>query len=189
MSDGPYKTLPMRRSWKTVAKRAFIPAFTLSQIREVIGPALGGDWRNEASGPLVNALQQILVDDGQGSLFPDQAIADVQALRGRCASTMDASLVDSALDALADGFAGRTAMEQAGVGALESRLLANCRQIEEHFLRDGPQGRAAGVRERLEAALRGFSLNGLAREILDGHRGPTLQVPVKRDSLDDGVSL
>ena len=80
-------------------------------------------------------------------------------------------------------------MEQAVEGALEARVLADFRQIEEHILREGPQGRAAGVRGRLEAALPGISLGALAREILDGHRGPTLQAPAKRDSLDDGVPL
>lgn len=189
MSDGPYKTLPMRPKWKAVAKRAYNAAFTLEQISESIGPALGSDWRNEVAAPLVNALQRVLIGDDQGVLFPGQMVADVQALRAQCASTMDTSLVDAALGALADGFAGQAAMEQAVEGALESRVLSDFRQIEEHVLREGPKGRAAGVRARLEAALPGTPLTALAREILNGHRGPTLQAPTKRDSLDDGVSL
>ena len=42
MSDGPHRSLPMRRGWKHVAERGDKPAFTTEDIAEAIVPALDG---------------------------------------------------------------------------------------------------------------------------------------------------
>jgi hypothetical protein len=179
----------MRPRWKTLAKRAYIAAFTLDQVSEALGPALSSDWDSEVSTPLVRALERVLVGDDPGTLFPDQVVADLQSLRSRCTSTMENSLVAAALDALADGYDGRAALEQAAEAALEARSLSCFRQVEEHVLRDRPQGRAAGVRRRLEDSLPGAPLKELARELLKGTRGPNTIGPGKRNGIDDGVAL
>ena len=189
MSDGPYKTLPMRAKWKALAKRAYIQTFTDVQASQMIGPALGSDWRNEVSAPFVSALQQTLIGGDQGTLFYDHVISDVEAFRARCVSPMEASLVDCALDALAEGARGHEAVELAVEGALESRLLSGARQVEEHLLRDASRGRSAGVRARLEAAVRIAPLRAIAREILSGQRGPVTRAPSRHFGLDEGVPL
>lgn len=185
MSDGPYKTLQMRPKWKALAECAYNGAYTLDEVSEAMGPALSSDWRSEVSASLLGALRKILIGDNQGSLFSDQATADVRALRAQCNSALDASLVDSALDVVAQGLAGRQALELAIESALESRLLSGFRQIEEL----SPKGRAADVRSRLETAFPSMSLSGLARAIVDGQRSPSVRSIGKRDGLDDGVSF
>ncbi|MGF6233634.1 hypothetical protein QFZ27_007589 [Inquilinus ginsengisoli] len=186
MSDGPHKTLPMRANWKALLWSAYNPASSSREISEGIAPALSSDWRNEVTPTLVRALDRTLC--GEAALFPDQTASDVQVLRARSNSPMDASFIDCALDALADGLSGPEAMILAIEGALETRILSAFRQIEEHVVREGAKGRAAKVRERLETALPNVSLQTLARQILDNSSRATVQAP-KNDGLDDGVML
>ena len=49
MSDGPWKSLPMRQHWKRVAKQAENGAFSLEDLREVLEAAL---WKEAEGLPL-----------------------------------------------------------------------------------------------------------------------------------------
>ena len=164
MSDGPYKTLPMRPQWKALAKRAYIPAFSPEEVSEALPPALRRDWSAEVSEPFLRDVARALIGGEQGSLFP-------------------------ALDALADGFRGTPALEQAIEIALEARGLSVFRQIEEHFHREVSDRRAADLRRRLEQSLVGQPLRELARDLAKGAPGPKPVGLSKQGGLDDGVTL
>ena len=189
MSDGPYKTLPMRPQWKALAKRAYIPAFSPEEVSEALPPALRRDWSAEVSEPFLRDVARALIGGEQGSLFPGQAEADIRSLESGCASTLEASLAASALDALADGFRGTPALEQAIEIALEARGLSVFRQIEEHFHREVSDRRAADLRRRLEQSLVGQPLRELARDLAKGAPGPKPVGLSKQGGLDDGVTL
>lgn len=47
MSDGPHRSLPMRRAWKKVAERAANPACAPEEIGNALIPALAQDWNDD----------------------------------------------------------------------------------------------------------------------------------------------
>ena len=68
MSDGPWKSLPMRQHWKRVAKQAENGAFSLEDLREVLEAAL---WKEAEELPLGTVCRAAVPND-QGVLFrPD----------------------------------------------------------------------------------------------------------------------
>ena len=68
MSDGPHRSLNMRRGWKQLAKCADNIAFSTEEIRNALSSALADDWREEVPGDICQQLQTIL-NKGQGFLF------------------------------------------------------------------------------------------------------------------------
>ena len=80
MSDGPHRSLNMRRGWKRFAERADKEAFAPEEVCDAIPAALEQDWRAEVS---PNLTRQILVilQDNQNSLFGDQRIEKLEVLR------------------------------------------------------------------------------------------------------------
>ena len=68
MSDGPHRSLPMRRPWKTVAECADTPAFEVEEIREAIVPALEHDCRREMRREFLDGLCRVCSDQ-EASLF------------------------------------------------------------------------------------------------------------------------
>ena len=67
MSDGPHRSLPMRRPWKTVAECADNAAFEVDEIREAIVPALEQDCRREMRREFLDGLCRVVRSGG--SLF------------------------------------------------------------------------------------------------------------------------
>lgn len=188
MSDGPHRTLPMKPRWKQVAQRAFGATYSLDQVSETYAPALAGDWISEVRSPFAKAIQSAVVDGDQGQLFSNQALEDVQSLRSDCRSPLEASLVDETCEALAEGFRGQAAFEQAVENALNERLLRNIRQVEEHIHRERSAGRARSTRQRLEQAISGAGLKKLAKDVVSGAPPSRRRAP-KHDGLEQGPSL
>ena len=62
MSDGPHRSLPMRRPWKSVAECADNVAFEVDEIREVILPALENDCRREMRREFLDNLRGLCAD-------------------------------------------------------------------------------------------------------------------------------
>jgi hypothetical protein len=188
MSDGPHRTLPMKPRWKQVAQRAFGGTYSLEQVSESYGPALLGDWISEVRDPFVRAIQAAVIEGDQGQLFSNQALEDVQALRSDCRSPLEASLVDEAYEALAEGFRGQAAFDQAVENALNERLLRNIRQVEEHIHRERSAGRARSTRQRLEQAIPGSNLKRLAKDVTSGTPPRRRRAP-KQDGIEHGPSI
>ena len=191
MSDGPHRTLPMRRPWRAVCEIADNAAHALDEVVERIAPALAADARGEISDGFQRQLSRALhVGDTQPVLF-DDARQTVAALRARAGSPMEAGLADAIDDALRAGATGLDALRSGMVVALEDRGLAAVRHVEEHYLREVPQKRAVHVRERLEAGLLGAreAVARLAEDLVTGASAHTRTTIVDRSGLDDGVSL
>ena len=68
MSDGPHRSLEMRRSWKKLAERADNNVSTQEDVREALEMALERDWRLEVPVILYRRVESIL-HDTQISLF------------------------------------------------------------------------------------------------------------------------
>lgn len=189
MSDGPYKSLPMKPRWRHAAKCAYKEAFTQEEIVESVTRASHADWRAEVRQTLVASVAAVVAPMGQQALFGDQIISDLAALRRGCASPLEASFVRNAIDAVATGHSGSDAVQFAAEEALSDRLLCNYRQVEEHVRRDDSIRNSEYVRNRFEAAHGQIDLSGLARAALRTGEPLVRLTRVQVTDLDAGVPL
>jgi hypothetical protein len=189
MSDGPYRTLPMPKPWKTLAKCADLAGFSPENVQEAACPALSADWHAGVPDGLVRQLRTVLDGGVTGLLFPEQREQDLATLRGKAASPLAGLLIDCAVQALADGLDGDAALRAATEAALRERALAGVRQVEEHYRRRVAPDRTDNVRSRLEAAIGTAPIGRLAGELLGEQPRAVSRAPAKHDGLDEGVPL
>lgn len=189
MSDGPHRSLQMRRGWKQVAERGDNYAFEPDEISEAIIPALEQDYRSETPKPLLDAVWSILCDQ-QSSLFntDTETAARLEALRTEAGTGIGRVVVEQAILVAEKGDRGRDAVVQALNNALTDRAARGARQVEEHYLRSSSSLRATQVRSRIEEGIAGAGINALARQILTLDQGSSPR-PKKHEGLDDGVKL
>ena len=187
MSDGPHKSLNMRRFWKEFARRAALAAHEPSEVCEALTPALLHDAREI---PLEKAKEIFSVTD-QADLFSEDVMGRLDRLRHECAgSSTGNAFIDSAQEAFQDGLRGERAIVRALLGALDETRRAAFQSIEEHWRRDGTVEATAYVRSRLNNAWDAFDANAVASVIFSGvpkrFLGSTL---IKRDGVDEGPRL
>src|SRR3989442_9513982 len=92
MSDGPHRSLPMKRRWQYVAERADKRAYTTGEISEVIAPALEQDCRDEMSPEFLGSLRRVVEEP---SLFRDDVAARLEALRPQAGSSLGRVVLDN----------------------------------------------------------------------------------------------
>jgi hypothetical protein len=80
MSDGPHRSLNMRKGWKRVAESADNKAFSAAEVREAIVPALEEDCRGEIRSEFIQGLRRIGVKE-EGSLFKSDTAPSLESLR------------------------------------------------------------------------------------------------------------
>src|SRR5262249_39836757 len=115
MSDGPYRSLPMRHACKRLAKRAQQSAFDPNEVMEAVCPALEAHWAGEVSQGLMKRLRDIC-ENRDRSLVDDDERAAGNAARGETVGggALGSVLVDCVEQALADGKGGRRRAEGRG---------------------------------------------------------------------------
>jgi hypothetical protein len=186
MSDGPHRSLPMRRAWRHVAERGDKGAFTIQEISEALVPAIEQDCHADMTPGFLAGVRQILEEP---SLFGNDLAARLEPLRSEAGCGIGRVLLDNvALLSAADANAFEIAQE-ALKAALEDRASRGARQVEEHYFRESSNPRAQNVRERLEGAISGTDFRAMAERVLSVNPRPTPAIPVKRTGLDDGVNL
>ena len=189
MSDGPHRSLPMRRGWKKVAEYADKNAFTLNDLQEAVIVALGKDWRADIPIRLTRCICEVL-GDPQKSLFLDQKIARLDLMRPAIAGHgFELVLLERAMEYAIKGLFGPDVPVMVARDALGIWASRCCRQVEEHYLRRSTLPRACNVRARMEEGMQEVSLDGLARELLDTNHGLVPRVVPKWSGLDEGVRL
>ena len=119
MSDGPYRSLPMRHACKRLAKRAQQSAFDPEQVADAVCPALEAHWADEVSDAVSQRLREIC-DNRQPSFLQDEQRTALDAARRDAAGagTLCAVLVDCVEQALAEGKIGEEALIAAAKDAL-----------------------------------------------------------------------
>lgn len=190
MSDGPYKTLPMKPKWKAAAKAAYLKAYEPSDVIEALETASVADYRSEVSSAFEAAIAKALIAPRQSHFFENVQLSKLNTLQALCTSPMEASLLDNARQAIVDGLSGNEALRQAKRCALTERLLSASRQIEEHMFREASDGRARLVRSRLGEAIRRVDLPSIeSRTSRASVQTARNHKPVRHNGLDEGVSL
>ena len=113
MSDGPHKSLNMRRGWKQFAERADKKAYAAEEVCDAMPKALEQDWRAEVPDNLPRQIRAIM-GDTQSSLFGDERIEKLEALRSSIAGHPFGSVfLDCAIQTAAQGKTGDEAASEA----------------------------------------------------------------------------
>lgn len=186
MSDGPHKTLPLRKHWKDVAERAAKAAFSPVEICEALPVALKRDFFADAP---IDLVRDILSGGDQPSLFSDR-IEELELARQVSPSAVGSIFINCAIEAVQSGHWGEAALQSAVANALDEHTRGTFRSMEEHYQRVESDRSAQYLRGRLETARRQSDFNSLANEIVGSTNRSVraVQLP-KRTGIDEGPSL
>ena len=187
MSDGPHRSLPMRRGWKRVAERSDKRAYSSEEVSESVVVALEQDCHHELSSTFLDMAWQVFSDQ-EPSLFATKISLKLETLRQEAGSGIGRLVLEQAILVAERGKTGKDGLTEAVKNALCDRAAKGTRQIEEHYCRESSNPRAQHVRTRMEEGISGAALDGLARRILKIEQ-PSDVRPALNRGLDDGVKL
>jgi len=188
MSDGPHRSLPMRKGWKKLAERGDGKVHTAEQVRDAVPLALADDWHEERCDDFMKLVKGVLMGKDQDTLFKptkDETVDALKKLPG-AGYPMRRILVDTLAQAVEDGHTGEQAMAKGVADALAIRCGAGARQVEEHYLRASSERRAADVRTRIEEGASRSDFGTIARQFCKFEKASP---PNKYDGLDEGVHI
>ena len=189
MSDGPHRSLNMRRGWKRLSERADDRAFEPEEVREALPTALEQDWHAEIPQNLCRQIRTIMYDP-QSSFFPDQKVERLEALRdGRVVHPFGSVFLDCSIHEVTRGLTGEEAVRAAGAGALLDRATRGARQVEEHYRRKSTSNRALDVRGRIEDGISRSNFSALVARLIGTENAEDSLTSGKRTGLDDGVRI
>jgi hypothetical protein len=189
MSDGPHRSLPMRKPWRELAKRADKLVYDSGQVADAAKDALASDFKNEVSYPLVKALKDIFAGRDNSLGILEIATLQLEEVRSLAAgSVFGMNAVAWSIQLVNEGRLGMDAFYDAIGLAAKERGFANARSVEEHYVRESNQRRASGVSARLQGALSGLSENQLGL-MLANPQPARSRARQKRTGLGDGVPL
>lgn len=189
MSDGPHRSLPLRRPWKEVAKRGDQRTYDTTQVAEAATLALVSDFRNEVSGALISALKNVFNGKENSLRLPEIALDQLEAAKSLAAgSVFGRNAVAWCIQLVHEGRTDPEAIYEAVGLAAKERGYAATRQVEEHFLRQASKQRAAGVCSRLGDAISAMSEKRLGTMLINPAPSQ-LRAPKKKISINDGVPL
>jgi hypothetical protein len=178
----------MRAGWKKLAERGDGKLHTVEQVRDAVPIALGDDWRAERCNEFLELVKDVLLGNGQHTLFKLTTTETVSAINKLPGSgfPMRRILTDTLTQAIEDGYAGERALVKGVSDALSIRCSAGARQVEEHFLRVSSERRAMDVRARIEEGASRCGFDVIARQFCKLERA---QPAYKYDGLDEGVPI
>ena len=189
MSDGPHRSLPMRRAWKHLAKCADQRTYEAEQVREAALHALSSDWKKEVPAALIVALKKVFQGRDNSLGLREIALDQLETARSLAAtSVLGRNVVGWCVELVHAGRMDLQALYDAVRFAIEERAFAGARQVEEHYLREANLERSVGVKARIEEAISELSEKMLGEDLVDSHT-PTGRTVKKRDDIDDGVPL
>ena len=188
MSDGPHKSLNLKRHWRKLAERADISAYDASEVCESMEVALKSDFQKEVSNTTLKELKEI-ADDAISSLFSDHK----QRLQALSSKTQPEPLQNLLIECLKYQLDRKKAgnhnpLTTAIQDAIDIHCSRHNRQIEEHYFRKGKRADGDNIKERLDQAKQALNLQTLTRDILEPSRAPSSKVAKKSD-LDEGISI
>jgi hypothetical protein len=188
MSDGPHRSLPMKRAWRIVAERADNRAFGIDEICTAMIPALARDCRDEMSPEFTSRIRG-LFERQETLLIKDDIALALEALRHGAGVGIGRRLIESVARISTDAVASVRTLVKALAAVLQERAARSSRQIEEHSLRKSTAPRASSVRARLEQATADAPFYALARQVLKLDNKRPARSSGKRGGLDEGPSI
>lgn len=189
MSDGPHKSLNMRRAWKRLAKVTDNPNSSDDEIAECFQDAHKKDWKRENCEATVKRIQDIVCDE-QSAMFRDVVVEKLEELRPKIGgSPMGMLLLDCIIDSFSSGNDGTAAVQGGIENTLREWSARHSREMEEHYRRESTDRRAIRLRDRYEASAANANFRELAESVVRPSKSDKGTSPRKRTDLDDGVGL
>lgn len=187
MSDGPHKSLNMKRHWRKLAQCAQIDAYNGAEVRDAMRDALKSDFKNEIKDMALKEMRKI-VDETGSSLFPDYEQRLQAVVRQFPSEPLQQLLVECVKNQLDRVDRAADPVKAAIEDALDIRCARHNKQIEEHYYRAGTRTEGDNIKERLDTAKQGLGIDDLARELCDNTSTPPRK-STKKSGLDEGISL
>lgn len=189
MSDGPHRTLDMRKPWKALVERADGGAYSHADVVSCVAPAVSTDWKVEVASDYLSEVGQFLGCGQQSHLF-EKDRAEIDRLRQKASSPMEALLADYAKDACDSPLRGDAALQDVIDKTIRESAVRRTLQAQEHYQRNSSWARTAHMKGRLQRAVTASAaiFSALAQSIVAGSK-VTTRAPAKRDALDDGPPL
>lgn len=188
MSDGPHRSLRMKRGWRRVAERTDNDAFGIDEISNAVFSALEHDCRDEMSREFIDHIRRI-IEEQEMLLIKDDAKERIETLGAEAGYGIGQKLIENLVRITSDREPDLHHLIHAMTAALADRAVKCSRQVEEHYLRRSTATRANNVRARVEQGIARADLDILARNVLNIKSSGPGRPSLKRDGLDDGVSL
>jgi hypothetical protein len=178
----------MKLGWKRVAERADNHNYAPEEIATAIIPALADDCRDEMSPEYVDSIRG-LIERQESLLFKDDLRTQLEALRDKAGHGIGRTLLDNLIHISTTDAPGVLSLVEAMTAALADRANRCSRQTEEHYYRKSSSPRANNVRTRFDQGIATAALQALARQVLKLEARSPARPKLKRQDLDDGVSL
>lgn len=195
MSDGPYKSLPMKPAWKTVSEYAHKSVYTAEERENSMCVAFHKDFIRDVGKDFINAIGKVLVGQDQGNLLASQAEFEVNAIKNNYGQLpLRDAVCDHVHVALYQGLKGEAALREGVNRATQEHGHAHIRQIEEHYKRDASnykeRQKAVSVRTKLLETLASSRVRNFGNEIIGLIRGDAVVTKlVKASGVDDGPEM
>lgn len=192
MSDGPYKSLPLRKSWRTVTEYAHKPAFTADECAKAMRAALHDDFKRDVPKEMMSAIRDVMVDTAQRSLLPTIAQSELDRIRHDYpASGLSDAIVEHTQLALHQGKTGSEALKSGCQQAALDYARSNILSVEEHYRREPAQfqreHKTINVRQRLHETLTTSSVRNVGHEVVAMLRGQKISTKLQKEvGLDAG---
>jgi hypothetical protein len=189
MSDGPHRSLPMRKPWRELAKRGDQGTYDTEQVAEAAAGALASDFKNEVKWSLIDALKSIFTGRDNSLGLTEISLQELENAKVLAAgSVFGMNAVAWSIELITEGRFGLDAFYDAIGLAAKMRGFANVRSVEEHYLRESNPRRSDNVSKRLHTAISSLSEGRLGAMLVAPELAKT-QRPKKKTHLDEGVPL
>lgn len=188
MSDGPHRSLPLRKLWKELAKRGDQSVYSIAEVAEAAKGALAYDLK-EVKWELMDALKAVFTGRDNSLRMREISLQELEDAKTIAASSVfGLNAVQCAVLLINEGRFGVDAFYEAIGLAAKIRGFANIRSIEEHYLRHSNQQRASKVCKRLSSVISSFSDTQLGSLLVSDDAAKTTRIK-KRSQIDEGVPL
>jgi hypothetical protein len=188
MSDGPHRSLRMRKPWKELAKRGDQAVYDSSEVITAATAALASDFKCEVSWHLIRALKSVFLGFNNSLRMVDAAIDQLKIAKAKSDNSVFASnAIAWSMQLIRENKFGLDAFYEAIGLAAKQRGFAGVRSVEEHYLRESNSKRADRVGQRLTSAICSIS-DGKLGIALAGPQQDAVDVG-KKAGIDDGVPL
>lgn len=185
MSDGPHRSLPMRRWWRKVAERADKPAFSVSECAEAIAVAMERECREGLRPRFREGLQGLHSEPG---LFGTAESPQLRSLALEAETPLERCVMDNIAILTPEDWKDFNRISKAVSNAMRDGTPRFLSQIEEHTLRAAPR-RAQHVRERLNEAVQAANLEEVTRRVLQPSTRTAPANVKPKTGLEEGVTL
>jgi hypothetical protein len=184
MSDGPHRSLPMRRHWKDTAERAARPVHSSAEVCNALTHALKRDILEAP----IEKMRDIL-NSRKPDLFHIHQLEQLEQLRSTCRGSAAANLsIECAIEAVQGGLKGQAAVESTLRNALEETMRSAFRGMNDHYQREATPKETHNLRARLDAARHKLDCGAVANELLSPTKPPSprsLKL-LRHTGLDEG---